>query len=77
MCDEIGLSNGDTDFGDDDTDLLYSNGHFLGNSPIGKFNTIFLHKKSISIHDILTENEIQEFFFYFSLIVWGSKIHDS
>lgn len=39
LCDEIGLSNGDTDFGDDDTDLLYSNGHFLGNSPIGKFNT--------------------------------------
>lgn len=36
MCDEIGLSNGDLDFDDHDSDLLYSNGHFLGNSPIGK-----------------------------------------
>lgn len=36
LCDEIGLSNGDMSFDDDDTDLLYSNGHFLGSSPIGK-----------------------------------------
>ncbi|XP_031637944.1 uncharacterized protein LOC116350325 isoform X2 [Contarinia nasturtii] len=32
LCDDIGL-NGDN-FDDDDTDLLYSNGHFLGSSPI-------------------------------------------
>lgn len=38
LCEEIGLSNGDTNFDDDDTDLLYSNGHFLGSSPIGKYN---------------------------------------
>lgn len=37
LCEEIGLSNGDTNFDDDDTDLLYSNGHFLGSSPIGKY----------------------------------------
>lgn len=36
LCEEIGLSNGDTHFDDDDTDLLYSTGHFLGSSPIGK-----------------------------------------
>lgn len=35
LCEDIGLSNGDS-FDDDDTDLLYSNGHFLGSSPIGK-----------------------------------------
>ncbi|XP_055306272.1 uncharacterized protein LOC129570613 isoform X2 [Sitodiplosis mosellana] len=33
LCEEIGLSNGDS-FDDDDSDLLYSNGHFLGSSPI-------------------------------------------
>lgn len=40
LCEEIGLSNGNsgTHFDDDDdNDLLYSNGHFLGSSPIGKF----------------------------------------
>lgn len=38
LCDEIGLSNGDDDdFDGDGSDLMY-NGHFFGNSPIGKLS---------------------------------------
>lgn len=45
LCEEIGLTNGNngTHFDDDvDADLLYSNSHFLGSSPIGKFKTSFI-----------------------------------
>lgn len=47
LCEEIGLSNGNngTRFDDDeDTDLLYSNSHFLGSSPIGK-STVFTFRE--------------------------------
>lgn len=40
LCDDIGLSNGDLDFVDHETEALYSNGNFLGNSPIGKIDIL-------------------------------------
>lgn len=43
LCDDIGL-NGDS-FDDDDSDLLYSNGHFLGSSPIGMYCRFFTHNQ--------------------------------
>lgn len=64
LCEEIGLSNGNGGVGgthfddDDDTDLLYSNGHFLGSSPIGKCdNKIFIFFPRVFV-DEFVRNEI-------------------